>query len=662
MGSPPPEVLKLVVLEEERPRSRMALCMYALLRRMWEGAEIPRPWEEGVVVPIPKKGDLQDPDNYRGITLLSSAYKLFAKVVTGRLYGIAEREGLLCREQAGFRSREECVSQATVLYEVTRRRSLRGLGTYMVFLDFSKAYDRVPHEALLLKLASVGIGGKLLSAVRAMYSNPRLLVRTGSTSAGAAAYRRGVRQGCPCSPILFDLYVNDLLREVPGVSVPGVGEPIPGLLFADDAVVFGETREDVQRAMDSISAWCDTWEMSLNIAKCGVMHVPGEGQPRDAGIRVRAQGQCVPYTASYTYLGVTVTHDMEMRGMLRKNLEACRRAYFGLARILRPGDVPLFVKRMVLRSVLLPIALYGSELWGMSTARVEELQRVIDLGMRTVLGAGRGTCLVRLRRELGLQTVGCYAAARRVRAFHKWRGSRTWISTLISREATSRKATWVSGTGRWKRRFLGRDDPVAAHNPYRVWAEFADRENRADRSRFSAWARDASLAHGDWWVQIGVLYPGLGKGVRALGLMRVGSFPTGRALACRRVLDSRYLGACPVCECDEAETVEHLLADCPRWEGQRNTAYGEGFTPWIRGLPPAARLRAIGGLLGGELSYGFRLQLPLEPGSPAAWVLATVSFLQEIVPARARIVSSRRLRAPASWNRGPLGTVALGEQ
>ena len=111
------------------------------------------------MISIHKKGDPMDMDNYRGISLMSVPLKLLLIILTYRLARTLERKGLLAREQAGFRAKEECSGQVAALVETVMRRSGAGQVTYAMFVDLTKAYDMVPHEALFAKMDQIGIRG-----------------------------------------------------------------------------------------------------------------------------------------------------------------------------------------------------------------------------------------------------------------------------------------------------------------------------------------------------------------------------------------------------------------------------------------------------------------------------------------------------------------------
>ncbi|OMJ13561.1 LINE-1 retrotransposable element ORF2 protein, partial [Smittium culicis] len=125
--------------------------------------------------------------------------------------------------------------------------------------------------ALLHKLRSVGIGGKLLNMIKGMYDAPKIAVRVGNEVSNPSEYLCGVRQRCPASPILFDFYINDIFRNI---------------------------RADLQAALNTITEWSDTWEMAVNASKCGIMTISGE-----LTTDMTLQGQKVDSTDQYTYLG-----------------------------------------------------------------------------------------------------------------------------------------------------------------------------------------------------------------------------------------------------------------------------------------------------------------------------------------------------------------------
>ncbi|OMJ27458.1 hypothetical protein AYI69_g3106 [Smittium culicis] len=109
--------------------------------------------------------------------------------------------------------------------------------------------------------------------------------------------------------------------SVRGVRVPGLTSRIPGLLFADDAVLLAESSAELQTALDSISEWLDTWEMDDNASKCGIMTISGE-----LTTDMTLQGQKVNTTDQYTYLGYIMNSKWDVSGTIKNNKNKVRKA------------------------------------------------------------------------------------------------------------------------------------------------------------------------------------------------------------------------------------------------------------------------------------------------------------------------------------------------
>jgi hypothetical protein len=171
------------------------------------------------------------------------------------------------------------------------RRFLTGQTTFGIFIDFKGAYDRVQHKAMFRVLDHLGIQGKVLSFLEDIYKNSFVSVKSGDHFSNPFHMKRGMRQGCPIighpeqwgymapiSPLLFILFINHILKDVPGGVIPGSEEEIlddidlcKGGLYVDDLLVMTETIEETQLVIDVIEEWELEWDMDLRLPKCGVM-------------------------------------------------------------------------------------------------------------------------------------------------------------------------------------------------------------------------------------------------------------------------------------------------------------------------------------------------------------------------------------------------------
>ena len=202
---------------------------------------IPKEWNTASVTSLHKGGDPRDMNNYRGISLISVLVKLTTMMVTMRLTDKLEATQFFIKEQCGFRRREECAGHTCALYDILRRREIAKKKTYVAFIDIRKAYDTVPIEGMLRKLALIGVSGACLDFFRSLYTDAKMRVKTKYGLSDPIETLRGLRQGCNASPILFDIFINEILAECHrfGVTVIGLDKNgrIVGLLYADDLIL-----------------------------------------------------------------------------------------------------------------------------------------------------------------------------------------------------------------------------------------------------------------------------------------------------------------------------------------------------------------------------------------------------------------------------------------
>ncbi|MHB1778064.1 MAG: reverse transcriptase domain-containing protein [Acidimicrobiales bacterium] len=185
------------------------------------------------------------------------------------------KAGWLAKEQVGFRSKEEeCLAQVAALHEVCERCCREGKTTYIAFIDLRKAYDTVPHSAMLWKkLAKIGVKGWAWLFIKWLYEDSWVRIWLGqSLFSKVFLLERGLRQGCTMlSPMLFDIYINDLAEALcaHGVTVTGLprGSKVGGILFADELAILAPTRRALHRALRTLSRWVKQWEMSIGHAK-----------------------------------------------------------------------------------------------------------------------------------------------------------------------------------------------------------------------------------------------------------------------------------------------------------------------------------------------------------------------------------------------------------
>ena len=176
----------------------------------------PSLWKKANIIPIHKKGDKTDIKNYRPISLLPVFGKLFEKIIYNSLYKYCEYHKILNVHQSGFRSGDSCINQLISIthdifksFDSNPSQEVRG-----VFLDISKAFDRVWHKGLLFKLKSHGIEGNLYNLMESFLSDRFQRVVLNGQSFRWEKVSAGVPQGSILGPLLFLIYINDISESL----------------------------------------------------------------------------------------------------------------------------------------------------------------------------------------------------------------------------------------------------------------------------------------------------------------------------------------------------------------------------------------------------------------------------------------------------------------
>ncbi|OIR56721.1 MAG: uncharacterized protein A8A55_2529 [Amphiamblys sp. WSBS2006] len=425
----------------------MRASIVKVLRRVWDEGIPEKEWELAEVVTIPKKGDPEQVDNYRGISLLPVGLKMICTIAARRLNEYMEQNDILDERQAGFRRGEECLGHVAYLVETIQERA-REKKTYACFIDFRKAYDRVPHEALLRKLQTeTGMDGdgRLMKFVRAIYRAPRLTIRADGVK-NECELEVGLRQGCPLSPTLFNVFINDVLEGLGEGAIENRGA---GLAFADDLVVLGATKEILRKAVVQIELWAGRWEMEINPKKCGVM-VFGGDQGEKVGVTTR--GGTIPEPDSYTYLGVELDRNLSRKTMSERRRKKGLECLLMLEKNLRSPSLSIGHKTLLVKGILMPTMLYGAEVYGSIGKTTSGAQVVVNKALGMI--AGNGGVLTAVRRDLGVIPIQAAAASRQRRAWLKF----PTLRTVGSRVATKDKHLPYGWSGRTNREVKRRPD------------------------------------------------------------------------------------------------------------------------------------------------------------------------------------------------------------
>ena len=214
----------------------IAPSLTRLINLCLNSAQVPQMWKHANVMPLVKKGDASELNNYRPVSLLPCTSKILERIVFKNVYNYLRDNRILSPHQSGFQSGDSTVNQLAYLYHVFSKALDAKKDVRIVFCDVSKAFDRVWHEGLLYKLAKIGIGGKLLEFCKNFLSDRSQCVIVDGQQSDIGRVRAGVPQGAVSGPLHFLIYINDLTE--------GIKSNIK--LFADDTSLSIEVNDPVQ--------------------------------------------------------------------------------------------------------------------------------------------------------------------------------------------------------------------------------------------------------------------------------------------------------------------------------------------------------------------------------------------------------------------------------
>jgi len=259
--------------------------MTLLFNKMYDSNLVPGVWRMSLIKPIPKNSmtDPHIPLQYRGISLLSTVYKLFTSVLNHRIQSAAERHNLFVDEQNGFRSNRSCEDHIFTLTSIIRNRKKDKLDTFVTFVDFEKAFDRVDRKLLFHKMQLMGFGGKLVAILKTLYENSSVCLNINGFITPSFESKFGVKQGDSISPTLFNLYINDLIDTLNacngGIKLTEDTQ-VSALLYADDLAIIADSEQNMKRQLEALSEWCRKWRLIVNAGKTKIVHFRSPAKPR----------------------------------------------------------------------------------------------------------------------------------------------------------------------------------------------------------------------------------------------------------------------------------------------------------------------------------------------------------------------------------------------
>ena len=376
---------------------------------------VPTDWCVGIIQPLYKnKGSINNPDNYRGITLLSCISKLFTSCLNHRLTIFALNRGVIGEEQAGFREGYSTTNHSFVLYSIIEMYKQKDRQLFCAFVDYRKAFDLIDRSSLWQKLISEQVNGNFIRVIYNLYEQAKSCVKKGGQISEFFKCTAGVRQGENLSPMLFAIYLNDfenflkkhyygltylslaIKRELSDDDIE-VFVRLYVLLYADDTILLAESENELQAALNALCTYCNTWKLTVNLSKTKIV-IFSKGKivnHRDFTFN----GNPVEVVDEYVYLGTVFNFNGNTAKAVDKQIDQARKASFSIITKARRLLLPIDLQLELFEKTVVPILLFGCEVWGHTN--IERIEVFYRKFLKIILKLGFSTPSCQVYGEVG---------------------------------------------------------------------------------------------------------------------------------------------------------------------------------------------------------------------------------------------------------------------
>ena len=387
---------------------KLIQCLTSLFNSMWTQEKLPQELKDASIIHLYKrKGNRNACDNHRGISLLSIAGKILARILLNRLNAHLERD-LLPESQCGFRAGRSTVDMIFAARQLQEKCQEQNVGLYTTFVDLTKAFDTVCREGLWRIMAKFGCPAKFIAMVQQFHDGMNARVQDDGEYSQPFPVTNGVKQGCVLAPTLFSMMFSAMLTDAFRDGDIGVGfhyrtdgnlfnlrrlqaktkvheDTARDFLFADDCALNASTQSDMQGSMDLFCKACDDFGLTISTKKTEVLHQPAPAVPYIEP-HITVNGQRLAVADKFVYLGSTLSRSANIDEEVAYRIARASTAFGRLKdKVWERRGLSLDTKLKVYRAVVLPSLLYACETWTVYSRHAKQLNAFHMRCLRTLL-------------------------------------------------------------------------------------------------------------------------------------------------------------------------------------------------------------------------------------------------------------------------------------
>ena len=543
-------ILRELSLELSHPLS--SLFNFSLTKGIF-----PSSWKEAHVCPIFKSGDPSLVNNYRPISLLSTLGKVFERVIFKHTYNYLHENHILTSLQSGFTPGDSTINQLTFLYNMFSQALDSGKEIRAVFCDISKAFDRVWHDGLLYKLKLIGVSGNVLSWFTSYLTGRKQRVVLPGTQSAWNDITAGVPQGSILGPLLFLIYINDIVSDINARIRLFADDTSLFLIVEDPSAAAAILNEDLQK----ISTWASKWLVRFNPNKTESLIITRKTRPlyRPPIFMLDVQ---INQVASHKHLGIFLSSDLHWTVHINYIKTKCWK------RINIMHKLKFILDRKSLETIYIsfirPILEYGDILFdNCSQQEKQDLESIQHEAARIVTGATKLVSISKLMKEVGWDTLDMRRHKHKLIQFYKMKNhlSPEYLCDLVPQTVGDSNSYWLRNASQYVH--LPSRTSYHSHSFLpSVIRSFNDLPARMQEAE--SLLSFKSLLNGN----VTPVPPYYYQGDRQLQILHMRIRTNCSALASD--LFDRNLVDCPNCSaCGEVENSHHFFLQCQRYTGPR---------------------------------------------------------------------------------------------
>ena len=362
--------------------------------------KMPSLWKKADVLPLFKKDDPANIENYRPISLLSCVSKVFEKVVFKYMYNFLQDNFVLSQFQSGFLPGLSTNTQLLEAYHKFCEALDKNKEIRVVFLDISKAFDRIWHKGLIFKLHECGIRGRMLNWFIDYLKGRQQRVIINGTSSPWGYVQAGVPQGSVLGPLLFLIYINDLTSAIKNCNIR---------LFADDTCLFLEVDDREEAAnkinsdLESMSNWSNQWLVNFSASKTKSLIISNK-RNHHLNPTLFLNGTAIEEVKYYKYLGLHLSFNLRWNVHIDKVYTKSLK----MLNMMLPLKFKINRKSLeiIYKAFVLPMMEYGNVVWGSTyDSDINKLERIQVEAMRLITGATAKSSIAALYKDTTFLTI-----------------------------------------------------------------------------------------------------------------------------------------------------------------------------------------------------------------------------------------------------------------